>query len=329
MRLLNTETLFLSEFYGAEIPPYAILSHRWGREEVTFADLTNGLASTRRGYAKLKGFCDLAAADGFEYCWIDTCCIDKSSSAELSEAINSMFARYQNSEVCIVFLEDVDSTLDPQSPATVPNSLRSSAWWARGWTLQELIAPLCVSFHGSDWGCIGTRTALQPVIHDITDIDPRCFGASDLSGFPVAQRMSWAAKRQTTRIEDEAYCLMGIFGINIPLLYGEGKHAFRRLQEEIIRRSTDDSIFATARSPNPTDNDWVLAPSPEYFVGMGHVRSLPPWRDWSYLLIHTSNEKSLVDHGATVTGLGISRPVLHPTNLSILDAISRISRLRY
>ncbi|KAM7187328.1 HET domain containing protein, partial [Rhypophila sp. PSN 637] len=273
MRLLHTQSLSLSEFYGDDIPPYAILSHRWGQEEVTFDDLTKGLAPTRQGFAKLQGFCRQAAADGFEYCWVDTCCIDKSSSAELTEALNSMFSWYQNSEVCLVYLQDVDSSLDPNLSSSlinnsfepIPNCLRDSEWFTRGWALQELVAPLVVSFHGSDWRFIGSRTTLGSILSRTTNIDLRFFETLDLSPYTIAQKMSWAAKRKTTRIEDQAYCLMGLFGINMPLLYGEGEKAFKRLQEEIIRQSTDFSIFA-ATTEARFQSDSFLAARPAAFA---------------------------------------------------------------
>lgn len=199
--------------------------------------------------------------------WMDTCCIDKSSSAELSEAINSMFAWYQQADVCLVYLHDVDSSLDPSTPGSVRNSLRSSDWFNRGWTLQELVAPSVVYFHGSDWRSIGSRTSLKAVLSEITSIDVDLFSHGRLSRYSIAQKMSWAAKRETTRVEDEAYCLMGLFDINMPLLYGEGRKAFRRLQEEIIRRSDDQSIFVHASN----DDGSILADSPSAFSECGQV----------------------------------------------------------
>ncbi|KAJ4292903.1 hypothetical protein N0V88_005563 [Collariella sp. IMI 366227] len=206
MRLLRTNKLELVEFQGSDIPPYAILSHTWGEEE-----------------------------------WIDTCCIDKSSSAELSEAINSMFRWYREAEVAYAFLSDVDADEDPR---LLGSSFRSARWFTRGWTLQELIAPGVIYFYGAGWKEIGSRSSLVRLICNITGISSGYFRTGDLSQFSAAQRMSWAANRKTTRPEDEAYCLLGLFDINMPLLYGEGQRAFVRLQEEILRQSEDDSLFS-------------------------------------------------------------------------------------
>ena len=163
----------------------------------------------------------------------DLCCIDKTSSAELSEAINSMYRWYQESGVCYAYLADVP-----------PNAFSKSRWFTRGWTLQELIAPSTVIFLDQKWQEIGTKSSLQRVISEITGIPTDILLGGDLEDASIAQRMSWASKRETTRVEDAAYCLMGIFSIHMPMLYGEGERAFIRLQEEIMRVSDDHSLFA-------------------------------------------------------------------------------------
>ncbi|KAK3369299.1 heterokaryon incompatibility protein-domain-containing protein, partial [Lasiosphaeria ovina] len=246
MRLLHTTELRLVEFQGQRIlppaiPPYAILSHTWAEEEVSFQDIQQGLAQSRRGFEKVAGACAQAVQDGFEYLWIDTCCIDKSSSAELSEAINSMFRWYRDAEVCYAFLSDVDAD---ESPSSEASSFRKARWFTRGWTLQELIAPGVVYFYGAGWKQIGSRETLLNLIVDITGISESYFTTGDLTQFSAAQKISWAAYRETTRVEDEAYSLLGLFDINMPLLYGEGERAFQRLQEEILRQFEDDSLFA-------------------------------------------------------------------------------------
>ncbi|KAF2188751.1 HET-domain-containing protein, partial [Zopfia rhizophila CBS 207.26] len=145
MRLLRTKTLELSEFLGSNIPPYAILSHTWGAEEVSFDDMNGdrGTTLTKAGYRKIRQCCEKALLDGFDYLWVDTCCIDKRSSVELSEAINAMFKWYQNSAVCYAYLADVPSREEPTSKNI---AFAASRWFTRGWTLQELIAPLRVHF---------------------------------------------------------------------------------------------------------------------------------------------------------------------------------------
>ncbi|KAH8687296.1 heterokaryon incompatibility protein-domain-containing protein [Tricladium varicosporioides] len=238
MRLLHTSALTLKEFFGDGIPPYAVLSHRWEEEEVTLQDLTNGGAKELLGYGKLMGCCERAKHDGLDYVWIDTCCIDKTSSAELSEAINSMFEWYQASYICYVYLSDVLEEAEQISEAQ--SSFRNSKWFTRGWTLQELIAPTWVQFFNAEWRDLGTKSSLRTLIEHITNIRH----LSDFRSATIAQKMSWASNRNTTRVEDQAYCLMGLFQIHMPIIYGEGKNAFLRLQLEIIKSSDDESIFA-------------------------------------------------------------------------------------
>lgn len=192
--------------------------------------------------AKIWRCCDYARVRGYPYLWIDTCCIDKTSSAELSEAINSMFDWYSQAAVCYVFLFDVSAGFNP---AAKDSSFRRSMWFKRGWTLQELIVPSRSVFLSMDWQMIGTKASLASTIEDITLIDADVLlHRRGLHTVSVAQRMAWASRRETTRIEDEAYCLMGIFGVRLPVIYGEGPQAFARLQEEIMRRIPDQSLFA-------------------------------------------------------------------------------------
>jgi hypothetical protein len=247
MRLLNTTTLEVEEFLQSQVPEYVILSHTWREEEVTLQDLLLGVAPSKKGFAKLTGCCEKAKNDGFRYCWIDTCCIDKTSSAELSEAINSMYQWYKDAHICYAYLEDLhrDPKLDNYE------ALSKSRWFTRGWTLQELIAPQVVEFYDAFWVDIGTRSSLQERLTHITGINERILAGGDPLKSSVAVRMSWAARRETSRLEDEAYCLLGIFGVNMPLLYGEGKRAFLRLQEEILHVDEDYTLFAwTQESQN-------------------------------------------------------------------------------
>lgn len=241
MRLINVHTVGFAEFEGEDVPKYAILSHRWGVEEVLLKDMISGTADQKQGFAKLIKRCRQAERDGLRYVWIDTCCIDKSSSAELSEAINAMFRWYRNAEFCYVYLSDVDATTEDPMFETL---LKRSVWFTRGWTLQELIAPRHVKFLNSRWVYLDDLLSLRFLISEITSVTTDVLlHTVPLSEIPVAQRMSWAANRQTTRIEDRAYSLMGIFDVNMPMLYGEGENAFRRLQEEIVKRTNDHSIL--------------------------------------------------------------------------------------
>ncbi|KAF2993357.1 hypothetical protein E8E13_001411 [Curvularia kusanoi] len=234
MWLLNTHTFKLEEFYS-DVPSYAILSHRWQQdEEVSFGGLEGPHPySNRAGYKKIKDFCAEAQRRRLAYVWVDTCCIDKKSSAELSEAINSMYTYYNQAKICYVYLYDVDSMKD----------FRQSSWFTRGWTLQELLAPPKLHFFNHVWKPISSRRKLASKIGGTTGIPVSALQHLDLAGYCVAEKFSWSAYRQTTREEDRAYCLLGLFQINMPLLYGEGARAFHRLQEEIMKTSTDMSIF--------------------------------------------------------------------------------------
>jgi heterokaryon incompatibility protein (HET) len=222
------------------IPPYAILSHTWGQEndEVTFEDIINAAGYNKPGFQKIRFCGEQARKDRLEYFWIDTCCIDKSSSAELSEAINSMFQWYRKAAKCFAYLSDVSiygcDTNSDISQSKFESAFRNSRWFTRGWTLQELIAPSSVEFFSREGERLGDKKSLEQQIHELTGIPVKALQGSPLSQFTVEERMSWAAKRTTKRNEDEAYCLLGIFDIFMPLLYGEGKEkAFIRLREEI------------------------------------------------------------------------------------------------
>ncbi|KAI1429098.1 heterokaryon incompatibility protein-domain-containing protein [Xylaria sp. FL1777] len=234
MRLINTSTFNIHEFPGDSIEDYAILSHTWGEEECSLQDMSSADVETRKGYVKIKFCCQQALIDGLNWAWVDTCCIDKTSTAELSEAINSMFRWYSNAKVCYAYLADV----------THQDGLASSRWFSRGWTLQELIAPKVVRFYSVDWMSLGLKSELSVTLQEITGIDAFVLSTGNLSRACVAMKMSWAASRNTTRIEDQAYSLMGIFDVNMPLIYGEGRKAFLRLQQEILRVSDDQSLFA-------------------------------------------------------------------------------------
>ena len=279
MRLINVETLGLEEFH-TNIPPYVILSHTWAdnNEELTFSHVKNGKVDKHGvGSVKLRGCCEQAKKDGLGYAWIDTCCIDKTNSVELSEAINSMFRWYRRAQICYTYLSDVPSNDEPWKSGS---KFQSSRWFMRGWTLQELLAPSSLRFYNSDWRSLGTKVELCAVIEKITNI-PRYFllGIAELQEASVAQRMSWAAKRDTKREEDLAYCLLGIFGVTMPMIYGEGsEEAFSRLQEQIMRTTRDDSIFAwrlalEGPSSNPTEITLgkVLAAAPSDFANCGCI----------------------------------------------------------
>ncbi|KAE8344226.1 heterokaryon incompatibility protein-domain-containing protein [Aspergillus arachidicola] len=270
MRLLNARTLQLTEF-ASDFPPYAILSHTWSSEEVSFQEIHSSEARYKLGYQKIQKCCEQALVDDLEYVWVDTCCIDKSSSAELSEAINSMFQWYKSARVCYVHLADVEGPYRKNARTTLltyaPDG-NPSRWYTRGWTLQELLAPSNVVFYNREWQWIGTKRQLLEEVSGITGVDEINLIGLGIKPTCIGQKMSWAASRKTTRIEDKAYCLLGLCGVHMPLLYGEGENAFRRLQEEIIRTSTDMSILAWGGC----DNRWgILASSPGSFINFPYI----------------------------------------------------------
>lgn len=337
---------------------YAILSHTWGEDEVTFEEIRDlpavkgqyGYAAVKEksGYAKINHACGQSMFYGLDYAWVDTCesctqnkledvgttnidscglgCIDKRSSAELSEAINSMFRWYAGAAICFAYLDDLDRE-SVDVPAIAKN-FRHSRWFYRGWTLQELIAPKDVEFYGKNWYPIGDKESLLPGLSDVTGISAAVLkDRNNLSRFSIAQRLSWAAMRQTTRIEDEAYCLLGIFDVNLPLLYGEGRKAYQRLQEEIIRASAtiDHSILAwtlpcewivpgrvwSFDENTPVEAATLLSPSPRCF------------RDAHDIISWGSPQAETFE--ITKTGLRITASIIHNPLSSFIRMILKRS----
>lgn len=244
MRLLHTETLRLELFIPECLPEYVILSHRWSAEEVIFEDFQSGEmlsedhpARHKAGFKKILDACRRAQQDDYEWIWIDSCCIDKSSSAVLQESINSMWRYYSGANICYAYLADVLSTS--------PERFLNSEWFDRGWTLQELIAPCVVEFYASDWSPLGSKHQRCDEIVGRTHIRAEVLlDPTAIDGESAANRMSWAAHRLVTRAEDQAYSLLGLFQVNMPMLYGEGRaKAFGRLQEAIYNIDRDESLF--------------------------------------------------------------------------------------
>ena len=290
MRLLDVHNYTLHTFYGDKIPLYAILSHTWlkNEEEVAFSQLRTDVHwRSLLGARKIEHLCQQAIRDGYEWAWIDTCCIDKTNNAELSEAINSMYRWYQKSAVCYVYLTDV---VNESSPTDLhSSSMWKSRWWSRAWTLQELLAPQEVRFYDQNWQELGTKAANAENIAKQTSIDVGSLRDSrKIATRSVAQRMSWAARREATRTEDLSYSLLGIFQINMAMLYGEGSEAFIRLQREIMHTTDDLSLFAWGLVPStleaifareiPKDGAWLpkdLLDSDEFVSRFGIFASQP------------------------------------------------------
>jgi hypothetical protein len=229
MRLLHSHvdgSFSLTWFASNNIPSYAILSHTWEADdqEVTFQDICNTTGNSKNGYRKIQFCRQQAQKDGLQYFWVDSCCINQSSSAELSTAINSMFRWYQNAAKCYVYLSDVSTV----------SAFHRSRWFTRGWTLQELLAPASVEFFSQDGIRLGDKKSLELQIHQITGVPTQALRGDPLSQIGVDKRLSWIVNRDTTVEEDIAYSIFGIFDIHLPLIYGERAiKALRRLGEEI------------------------------------------------------------------------------------------------
>ena len=300
MRLINTSTLEQKDFFDP--PFYAILSHRWGEQEVSYEDyalvhdatmepmrelLKARVVQTKQksGYRKIIDCCEFTRSQGHSYVWIDTCCIDKRSSAELSESINSMYKWYKRSEACYVHLADVPSLA--AGSAQVRQAFHTSPWFTRCWTLQELLAPTRLVFLTHSWEQITEIRKANVVklstfeecwsasLATITSIPEAAILGTDTKP-SLAQRMSWAARREATREEDVAYSLLGLFDINMSLLYGEGPKAFIRLQTEIIQRDSDDESILAWRTPTSHLEDrshisGFLASHPSAFARCGNI----------------------------------------------------------
>jgi hypothetical protein len=339
MRLINVRTLGLEEFY-ADIPHYAILSHTWSAEEVSFQDwkeavqpmqdgvywdsgdpgasISAGLKE-RRGCQKILKACERAYKDGLSYLWVDTNCIDKTSSAELSEAINSMFEWYRYAKVCYAYLADVkvireaDKMRVDMELVANATAFAHSRWFRRGWTLQELLAPTSVEFYDERWRFIGSLRELASRVSQITGISVSYFGVSANSpwvavhGAHIGERMSWMTNRTTTRKEDMAYCLLGVFNINMPLLYGEGDKAFVRLQEELIRKFNDHTIFCWDFSKLPTAQGITGGNS-------GILTQWPSTFEESQLFRTKFYRSTPSPYTVTNSGLSITLPAMHALN---------------
>ncbi|CAK7222093.1 hypothetical protein SCUCBS95973_004724 [Sporothrix curviconia] len=302
MRLVHCVTKKIKEF-AQDVPQYAILSHTWEVEELSFALLSehgpSRLVTKRKGWSKIDWACEQAIEDGLEYVWVDTVCIDKTSSVELSEAINSMYDYYKNASACYVYLFDVCShRSEEECPTDQTVPFDGSRWFTRGWTLQELIAPLDMMFFDHHWNHLVTKTDALTELTKITGIDELFLYGGNLRLASIARIMSWASRRETTRKEDQAYSLLGLFGISMPMLYGEGDAAFIRLQKMLIETYDDQSVFAWDWPSSFCDAWWgVLAPAPSFFRNSGNIIPVSA--------LHDLNELPSETAPATLTSRGV------------------------
>ncbi|KAM5536706.1 hypothetical protein V8D89_009633, partial [Ganoderma adspersum] len=346
---------------------YAILSHVWSKPEDRddepeqtyqktcqildgiLAPDTTPLSQYSR---KIQHFCAVALSDGYEWGWVDSSCIDKSSSSELSEAINSMYDWYRYAAVCYAFLHDLPD-INP-SDSTFCDEFGKAKWFRRGWTLQELLAPSVLIFLSRTWRMVGSKYTLASVVETVTGIDSSVLTfKQSLDTISIARKMSWAARRMTTRPEDEAYLLMGIFGVTIPISYGEGHNAFIRLQEQILKHHPDQTIFAWGRflgspdfgfvPPNPRNKlrassppsllgalagEFLLPLRPHYFEESQKFKHLP--RDVFAQLLGVSPAQTYQEFTITSYGMRARVPLLtiycgdhhlpycQPTHLALL-----------
>ncbi|KAI1788652.1 hypothetical protein LXA43DRAFT_630302 [Ganoderma leucocontextum] len=281
MWLLHTKTLELRFFGDSKSVRYAALSHVWAADDhlqpfraiqgIHSRCLASGRDPRELVTAKVRNFLIFAEREGYEWGWLDTSCIDKTSSAELSEAINCMYRWYWDADVCCAYLSDVS---DDDNPFLPQSDFRSSRWHTRGWTLQELIAPLNAVFLSKSWNFVGSKASLAVVLQEITGVDLDVLLLRDpywMSDYSVARRMSWAARRTTIRPEDRAYSLLGIFGVTIPIIYGEGgERSFERLQMEIINLyPNDQTIFAWGPINPNIDTAFAILRCPRSFEDYG------------------------------------------------------------
>jgi hypothetical protein len=245
MRLLNIHTLKLVEFSKDKRPAYAIASHRWDEHEATYTDVRDARNTSSSGYQKIKDFAKYVKAHvvGIEWLWIDTCCINKEHATELSSAINLMFEWYQEADICLAYLRDVDNAGDEVS-------LQRSEWFERGWTLQELLAPRTVVFLTRTWEVIGNKGAttsvcsstevgknLEKVIAKITKVPFEVLQEYQRSiRYSTSEKLRWMDSRKTTEEEDLTYALFGILNVSLPVIYGEKGKARDRLLATIRER---------------------------------------------------------------------------------------------
>ncbi|KAH7122173.1 hypothetical protein B0J13DRAFT_567072 [Dactylonectria estremocensis] len=275
MWLLNVHTYQPVKLGPIETwPPYATVSHCRQNQHVTINHLHDvdtqdlNLISQTVGLPWIIRACSEAGAFGVDMLWVDSLSIDRTSSTEHSAAINSMFQIFQGAEICLVHLGDIDAS--KSSLENIGEQIRQSRWTKQIWMLQELIASEDLQFYDTNWDPIGTKKSLLPTLSRLLSIDEAVLEDSKyLSEFPVGRRMSWASQLSTARPEDLAYSLLGIFGVQLTVLYGEGaRAAFIRLQEEISKNTDDITLFAW-KSVDAQEYRGIFAHFPSEYAHFG------------------------------------------------------------
>ncbi|KAJ4147862.1 hypothetical protein LMH87_002364 [Akanthomyces muscarius] len=248
-----------------------------------FSISTNKKTQSTLSREQLEQACEHARRCGVEYIWIAELCIDRTSSADLDDAVNGSRRRLRNSTVCFAYLHDLPAEV------TTPDS-DSSAWsrcryWKRAWTLQELLLAPRVQFYDAYWNYRGDKDSpeLAPLLSGITRI-PRSvlLDSTTLSDVALAVRISWSVGRVAAREEDTAYALVAITEATLPVRYGEGaERAFIRLQEELLRDTRDGSLLAW-RSARDGEVRGLLARSPSEFGHFAPAAAKELQRPWVF-----------------------------------------------
>ncbi|KAF4972700.1 hypothetical protein FSARC_765 [Fusarium sarcochroum] len=326
MRCINTATFELHTSTQIDFKQrgYAILSHRWGSEEILFAQIgqfAQELRHTKSRHVlpqldKILGACNTAKQQGLQWIWVDNCCINKSDNSELSESINSMFKWYSEAVVCLTYLSDVRKSPSTTVGSQIFQSFETgemTKWFTRGWTLQELLAPGKLLFYDTDWNYLGDKRELAESIEDVTGIAAHYLtGEKDFRIACIAAKMSWASKRETTREEDMAYSLFGIFNLHLPVQYGEGKGAFLRLQDALMAKN-DESLFAWKMPSDGPGSAYQIMPDSMVDLGPDEWGLLAPSPKWYEQCGKTTiqHKKSVMRQrgGFTRTPQGISGPI--------------------
>ncbi|KAI6111557.1 hypothetical protein EDD16DRAFT_1835908 [Pisolithus croceorrhizus] len=329
MYLLNAHTEQLEDIHGKR--PYAILSHAWAvGERDYFQKIGTKSVRTEPGYEKVQMCCRLARQDGLDYVWIDNCCADANSRSTRSEVRISAYAWFQQAQVCYTYLGDVDGN---ENPRETHSQFRRSKWFGRSWTLQELLAPKHVFFFAKDWTMIGTKADLVDIVSKVTGIHKDALEYPErIPCFSIATRMSWARGRTSTKDEDRVYALMGLFDVNLPVVYGEGEtKTFLKLQNEIMKVTDDQSIFAWRSAAatsfsSKSDASGILASTSECFAECGDVQNIP-YDQWSeYCAEHFRPKKAnpQLDVDPSCIGLQATLPVRQRgVGLDVLLACAR------
>ncbi|KAI4210636.1 MAG: hypothetical protein LQ351_006515 [Letrouitia transgressa] len=285
-------------------------------------------AALRASLAKIQGCCARALAAGQRYVWIDSCCIDRTNLFEVSESIRSMFRWYRDAACCFAYLWDVDGNGDAGPPLRRKKSEGQeeySEWFSRGWTLQELLAPQNLLFFDRRWNELGNRRTLAAEVQSATGIPVKYVTdfANHAHEASVAMKMSWMARRRTTKAEDTAYCLFGIMGVSMDVRYGDGRKEFLRFQDKIMREPglQDESIFAWRSIyplgyPEGSKHSGLLAAWPDAFEHSGSVRLRP------------EKYRSRGPYGLTKDGLRLPVPLSIAGGAGYGNFLGRIKALR-